>query len=284
MLLAYLALVARIFLLGYEKILVKKMGAGSENSAATFLYFLSSTAFILPLIFFIRPAENYSLVVYVAISSFIYCIAFLFYVKSISIGEVSLVSPLYNFNVIFLLVTAAVFLGEKITIMKVSGVLVLLYGASLLNRQKSLWLSISAMAKDRACRLMLICSFFMAIGRTIDGFFIKSFDPLLYAILIYSFMSAFLLVYVLYDGQLKAARDLYYSRKAVTLTAGAVNAYTYLFLLYAITKIDVSVAEPASMLSMVVTVILSHFMLGENIKGRLAGVLVIIAGSWALFV
>lgn len=283
MLLAYLALVARILLLGYEKILVKKMGDGSDSAAATFLYFFSSTVFILPMAFFSRPAADLSLVTFVAASSFIYCIAFLFYVRSISIGEVSLVSPLYNFNVIFLLVTAAVFLGEKVTSLKVAGVVALLYGASMLNRQKSVWLALSAMLNDRACQLMLICSFFMAIGRTIDGFFIKSFDPLLYAILIYSFMTVFLFAYASLNGQLSAARELYNARRGVTLAAGAVNAYTYLFLLYAITRIDVSVAEPASMLSMVVTVVLSQFMLGENIKGRLSGVVVIICGAWALF-
>lgn len=284
MLLAYLALTARIFLLGYEKILVKKMGEGSQNAAATFLYFLASTVFILPLIVFSRPVENLTSVSFVAVSSFIYCIAFLFYVKSISIGEVSLVSPLYNFNALFLLVLTAVFLDEKITILKLIGILVLLYGASYLNRRQGVITSLKAIFADRACFYMLACSFLMAIGRTIDGFFIRQFDPLMYAILIYSFMSLLLLVNVLRNKQLKSTYDLFNSRKSVTLTAGAVNAYTYLLLLYAITKIDVSVAEPASMLSMVVTVVLSHFMLKENIKGRLTGVLIIIIGAWALFI
>lgn len=284
MLLAYLALAARIFLLGYEKILVKKMGEGSQNAAATFLYFTTSTVFILPLIVFSRPVENLTSVLFVAASSFIYCIAFLFYVKSISMGEVSLVSPLYNFNVLFLVGLTAVFLGEKITFLKIAGILILLYGTSYLNRQGGVLTSLKAMFTDRACFYMLVCSFFMAIGRTIDGFFIRQFDPLMYAVLIYLFMSLFLLVNVLLNKQLKAAYDLYKARKSVTLTAGAVNAYTYLLLLYAITKIDVSVAEPASMLSMVVTVILSHFILKENIKGRLTGVLIIITGAWVLFI
>lgn len=284
MLLAYLALFARIFLLGYEKILVKKIGDGSESEAATFLYFLVSTVFILPMIPFSRPISGYEPLVYIAISSFIYCIAFLFYVRSLSIGEVSLVSPLYNFNVLFLLILTSIFLGEKITILKLSGILILLYGASLLNRQGSVLLSLKAMLKDKSCALMLACSFFMAIGRTIDGFVIRQVDPLMYAVLIYFFMSVFLFFYVWFNGKLKLSYEIYSSRKSVTLAAGAVNAYTYLLLLYAITKIDVSVAEPASMLSMIVTVILSHFILKENIKGRIAGVFIIITGAWALFI
>jgi len=280
---AYLALAGRIILLGYEKILVKQLGEEAESESATFLYFFISMIFFLPCMFWASPPINYDFMIYSAVSSFIYCLAFLFYVRSLSVGEVSLVSPLYNFNVFFLLVLTAVFLGEKITVLKVTGLCVLLYGASFLNRQSGILPSLKAMFKNHACVLMIICSFFMAIGRTIDGFVLKTIDPLVYGFSIYLFMTVFLFFYILYKRKFHKAVALFKSRKIITLKAGAVNAYTYLFLLYAIARIDVSVAEPASMLSMIVTVFLSKLILNEDISGRLTGVLIMIAGAWALF-
>jgi len=284
MLWAYLALAGRILLLGYEKILVKQLGNDAESESATFLYFLISTVFILPCLIFTNMPSSYGFYAYSAISSLIYCAAFLFYVKSISIGEVSLVSPLYNFNSFFLLALAAIFLGEKITVLKFIGLSILLYGASFLSREGNLLAAMKYIFKNKPCALMIICSFFTAIGRTIDGFVLKNADPLAYAFIIYVFMTFFLFIYVSANKKLGLAFDLFLKRKLVTLKAGAVNAYTYLLLLYSITKIDVSVAEPASMLSMIVTVLLSGFMLKENISGRLNGVFIMIVGAWALFI
>jgi transporter family protein len=64
--------------------------------------------------------------------------------------------------------------------------------------------------------------------------------------------------------------------------AAFINAYSYLFLVIAFTKIDVSVAEPASMLSMIITVILAHFVFGEKILDRIVGVIIMIVGAWML--
>ncbi|HNY11513.1 MAG TPA: EamA family transporter [Candidatus Wallbacteria bacterium] len=280
---AYLALAGRIILLGYEKILVRQLGEEAESESATFLYFCISMIFFTPCMFWAPAPADYNFVIYSAVSSAIYCLAFLLYVRSLSTGEVSLVSPLYNFNVFFLLLLTAFFLGEKITILKVTGLSVLLYGASFLSRQRGILSSLKAIFKNHACVLMIICSFFMAIGRTIDGFVLKTTGPLVYGFSIYLFMTVFLFFYILYKGKFYKAVDLFKKRRAITLKAGAVNAYTYLFLLYAIARIDVSVAEPASMLSMIVTVFLSKLILNEDISGRLTGVLIMIAGAWALF-
>jgi transporter family protein len=54
------------------------------------------------------------------------------------------------------------------------------------------------------------------------------------------------------------------------------------FMLFAFTKIDVSVAEPASMLGMIATVILARLVFREKIGRRLVAVIVMIAGAWLL--
>ena len=138
MTLAYLALLGRIILVGYERILVKQLGQQSNSEGAAFLFFGVATLFLVPFLLFVSAPSSYGFLLLVALGSFTYAIAFALYVKSLSIGEASLVSPLYNFNVLFLLILTAILLGEPITVFKIAGILLLIFGASLLNRQRNL--------------------------------------------------------------------------------------------------------------------------------------------------
>jgi transporter family protein len=70
----------------------------------------------------------------------------------------------------------------------------------------------------------------------------------------------------------------------LSVFSGTVNAYSYILLLFAFTVIPVSVAEPVSMLSMIVTVILAKYIFQERIRNRIIGAVIMLAGAWLLFV
>jgi transporter family protein len=282
MALAYLALIGRVVLLGYERIVVKQLGQRANSEGAAFLFFAVATLFLLPFLLFVDLPSSYGFLLLVALGSFTYAIAFALYVKSLSMGEASLVSPLYNFNVLFLLILTAILLGETITVLKVTGILLLILGASLLNQEKNLLRSLGALFKDRACLLMILCSMLMAVGRTIDGFVVQDVSPMLYAFCVYAGISLFLFIYLLLTKKTGEMLSLLRNRAKVAIAAGAVNAYSYVLLLFAFTKIDVSVAEPASMLGMIATVILAWLIFKEKIGRRLVAVVVMIAGAWLL--
>jgi transporter family protein len=282
MTLAYLALLGRIVLVGYERIVVKQLGQQSNSQGAAFLFFAVATLFFLPFLLFVELPSNYGFLLLVTLGSFTYAIAFVLYVESLSTGEASLVSPLYNFNVLFLLILTAILLGEPITAFKIVGILLLILGASLLNQERNLLRSLGTLFKDRACLLMILCSILMAIGRTIDGFVVQDVPPMLYAFCIYTGISLFLLIYLLLTKKTGKMLSLLRSRPKVAVAAGAVNAYAYVLLLFAFTQIDVSVAEPISMLGMIVTVILARLILKERVGRRLVAVIVMIAGAWLL--
>ncbi|MGQ0535850.1 MAG: EamA family transporter, partial [Methanobacteriota archaeon] len=72
-------------------------------------------------------------------------------------------------------------------------------------------------------------------------------------------------------------------RPAWALAAGAVNGVSYLLLLVAFREIDVSVAEPASGLSLLVTAALAWALFREPVGWRVAGGLVMVAGTALLF-
>lgn len=281
--LAHLALLGRIALLGYERIAVKKLGTGEDPTASTFLFFAIGAIFLLPFAFLAPWPPSSDFFLYAAASSLVYALAFWLYVRSLSEGEASLVSPLYNFNLFFLLILAFIFLGESLSPFKIAGMLLLFYGASFLNKKGSALSSLRSLFTIRACLLMLASSFFIAIGRVIDGFVVKSADPLAYSFFIYSGISLVLLIALAAKGKLKKAAGLAKRKPKWAIISSAVNAYSYLCLLVAFTAIEVSVAEPASMLGMAVTVILAGHEFKEKIKERLVGVLIMALGAWLLF-
>ena len=257
--LGILALAGRILLLGVERILVKKLGEGEDAAGAALLFLGLATLFLLPFVFFVEV--NYHPVLWLtALSGLIYAVAFYLYVKSLTAGEASLVSPLYNFNVFFLIVISNIFLDEPVTWYKVAGAALLVYSVSLLNRQKNFILSVKAVLYDPACKMMITCSLLVAIGRVVDGLIVREVSPLFYAFFVSAVLCAYLYVYIAVKGGGASILNIFRARPALSLATGAVNAYSYLLLLIAFTTIDVSTADPASMMSVIVTVLLSKFI------------------------
>lgn len=282
MITGYLFLLGRIILLGYEKIVVKKVGDKSNSIVASFLFFFTATLFLLPFAFNKGLSLDLKILKYGFLSGFIYSISFILYVKSLSLGEASLVGPLYNFNVFFLLILTTIFLREPFTLVKLIGLSLLVYGASFLNKQENLWKSLKILFERKETLLMMGSSFLIAIGRTIDGFVVGKLDPMFYCFFLYLVISIYQFLYIIFRREKREVVKLFKDKTGLVLIAGAINAYSYLFLLIAFKSIDVSIAEPLSMLSMIVTLILAKNTFKENIKTRSIGVLIMILGAWIL--
>jgi transporter family protein len=278
---AYLFLLGRIILLGYEKIVVKKVGTDSNSIVTSFLFFGIAVLFLLPFALF-HPSFDLSALKYGILSGFIYSISFVLYVKSLSIGEASLVGPLYNFNVFFLLILTSIFLKEPFTISKVIGLSLLVYGASFLNRQENLYKSLYSLFKRKDTLFMMGSSFLIAIGRTIDGFVVGKIDPLFYCFFLYLVISVYQFFYILLRKEVEEVFKLLKEKTLLVTIAAGINAYSYMFLLIAFRSIDVSIAEPLSMLSMLVTLFLAKNVFKEDIRKRIIGVIIMILGAWIL--
>ncbi|PMQ01992.1 MAG: hypothetical protein CBR30_03090 [Dictyoglomus sp. NZ13-RE01] len=280
---AYLAILGRIILLGYEKIVVKKVGENNDSMATSFLFFALAILFLFPFVFLDKIPKNLEFLPYGLTSSFIYSLSFFLYVKSLSLGEASLVGPLYNFNVFFLLLLTTIFLGEAFTINKLIGLSLLVYGASFLNRQENVFKSLKILIKKKESFLMILSSLLIAIGRTIDGFLMGKISALFYTFFLYFAISVFQFLYLLIGKKLREVAKVFKNNTLYVFIASAINAYSYLLLLIAFKKVPVSIAEPLSMLSMILTVIFAHYLLKENIGLRIVGVLIMILGSFILF-
>lgn len=276
-----LALAGRVVLVGYEKIVVKQLGSDTDSAAASFLFFILATAFLLPVVVIASP-EIVLPPIMVATAA-VYSCAFFLYVKALSMSDASLVGPLYNFNVFFLLILSAVFLSERVTATKVGGLIGLVAGASVINAGRGKRIPLKSLLSDRGAMLMILCSALMAVGRTLDGAVISKINPLWYAFVLYGLISGFLLLLTLATRQLGSAKEIFRAKTVSALSAGAVNAYSYVLLLVAFQSFEVSVVEPSTMLGAVVTVILARMVFGEKILSRLPGIAIMIGSTFLLF-
>lgn len=282
--LAGMSLAGRVLLLGVERIVVKRLGTGAGAQGATFLFFALGAVLLMPFALWEITTwrGGWAFIPGAMASGLVYSLAFVCYVRSLAMGEASLVSPLYSFNLFFLAALAAVFLGESLGLAKLLGLCLLILGAGWLSPQGGFLASLKAVAVDRACQYMMAASFLIAIGRLVDKSLIVDAPPMTYACLLYWVVAGYVLAWMALRGRVWEIGALYRLRPWSSWLAGAINGYSYLLLLYALTGMEVSVAEPMSLLGMVVTLALSKLLLGERIGSRLIGVAVMLPGAWLL--
>ncbi|OGG04627.1 MAG: hypothetical protein A3F83_00195 [Candidatus Glassbacteria bacterium RIFCSPLOWO2_12_FULL_58_11] len=281
--LAYLALAGRIVLTGYEKIIFKQVADNSGSEEAVCLIFTAGTILLAPFLLLTGPPESYSFLWISLAAGLVYTIQTVYYVKALSAGEASLVGPVYYFSLFFLLFFTTVFLSESLKPTKIAGMVLLFYGASFLNRRQHILASLKALFTDRACQFMIFSSLLVAVGRTVDGWMVRSIHPITYVFSLCLTTDLFLFLHLYFTGKLGLAAGLFRRKWKLGLAAGAVDCYSYLMLMFAITRIEVSVAEPASMLGLIITVLLAHYILREKIRERLLAAVILVAGAWLLF-
>lgn len=281
MLWAYTALAGRVAFLGVERVIVKKLGEARGSEDAACLFFGLAAVFLLPVLFFTRWPGPAFLPGVIAAGA-LYSIANVFYVRSLSEGEVSLVAPLLSLSTFFLLMLAVVFLGEPLTAPKLAGTACLVLGASLLEEGASLITSLRKLFAYRPAQYMVISALFTAAGRVIDKHLNASVSPLLYAFVLNLVVGLFLAGYLAVRGRRSAVLSLLAERPGLAFLSGFVNAYSYLLLLVALRWLDVSVAEPATSCSLLLSVLLGYLVYREPIRRRLPAAALIVAGVWLL--
>ncbi|APT76008.1 hypothetical protein XO10_05625 [Marinitoga sp. 1135] len=276
----YLWTAIRIILLGYERIAGKQITTDDDALISSWAFFFFSFLSFFP--FFYKLTIDS--IIAALISGSIYAISFYLYVYALANEDASVIAPLYNMNVIFLIITTFIFLGEPITIQKIFGSLFMLYGVSYLKKDVNMKESYKNLLKSKGAVAMLISSMLMAIGRTFDGYFAKGIDSMSYSISIYLIVSTYFLIFTLIKFKSIKPHISIVKRKIFPLINGGIsNAYSYVALLNMFRYIDISIAEPVSMLSALVTAIMARFVFGERIAIRIVGTVFLILGAFIIY-
>ena len=281
--LAATALGLRITLLGLERIFLKKLDRYDSVVIAS-LFFLLAAVFLTPIFFIIH--DPILVLIYHAlpalISSLFYAIGFFLYVRAIALEDTSLIAPLYNSSLFWIMILGATILGEKVTYIRVSGGVFIFIGVFLLYGG-SITEKIQAIRNSRGSILMLIGSIFLAVGRTIDAAAVQTVDPSFYAFAINLTVGIYLFLFSVTTGR---TADIFKSLREEPknlVFAGITNGWSYLFLLVALQSIDLSIAEPLSLLSIFVTAGFAKIIFDEQVIKRIPAMFVILFGAILLF-
>ncbi|WP_072863522.1 EamA family transporter [Marinitoga hydrogenitolerans] len=276
----YLWLIIRITLLGYERIAGKKIATHEDEILSSWAFFFFSFLAFFPFFNYITILSLKSAI----FSGTIYSLSFFLYVYALANEDASVIAPLYNMNVIFLIITTAIFLNEKITITKILGSLLMLYGVSFLKKDINLKESYKNIFKSKGALAMLFSSGLMAIGRTIDGYFVKNIDSLSYSISIYLIVSIyFFIITIIKYKSIKPHINIIKRKFSSLISGGISNAYSYIALLKMFKYIDVSIAEPVSMSSALITAFFAKYIFKENITIRVFGTILLILGAFVIY-
>ncbi|MBO8160392.1 MAG: EamA family transporter [Thermosipho sp. (in: Bacteria)] len=272
----------RILFLGFERIVGKEITKGSSALLSSWGFFGFALLSLSPF----ATRLSVDILKISLISGSIYSVSFFLYIYALSKEEVSVVAPLYNINAIFLIFITAIFLGEKITIYKLVGSFMMIYGVSYLKKSKNFVKSYKSILNSPGAVSMIFSSLLMAVGRTVDGFLTKQekYDQVGYSVAIYLVMTVyFFLVSFFREKSFKSYFKFVGKKWKLLILGGICNAYAYVALLNAFKFIDVSIAEPISMVSALISIIFAYFFFNERIKLRFVGTLFLIFGAFIIY-
>ena len=275
----------RLILVGSERIFLKYLEEYDSISVSA-LFFIVASITLLPIFFVVDISSIPSSINELgigAISALIYSIGFYSYVKAISEEDASLIAPLYSSSLLWLLILGSIFLGEDVTILRILGSITMFIGLFFLYsggfKEKIL-----AIKSSRASILMIIGSLFIALGRAVDTYAIRSIDERLYAWVINFYIGMYMLILTLVMGRKNTLIRIISENPKKMLLAGFTNGWGYLMLLIAIIGLQVTVAEPATLLSVFVTAFLAKRFLHENVEERIPGMIMMFIGAVLLFI
>lgn len=281
MLFGYLALLSRIVWLGLERPYVKLLGRERDSTAATTLYFGLGLLFLAPLVAWqwaTTPgyASSFSQWIWAAlVTGVIYAVAFHAYVRAMSVGEVSYLTPLYATAFLWLyaldVLTGNAVLGAR----PLAGVACVWLGVVLLNlpagtgwRGLRTALDARTLLRQPGAWGMLIYAFGLATARLIDKSVADVAPPLLYAFVNNTPCVLAGLAMLGFSGRLGLMPALARERPAATWIGSFAGIAAYVSLLFALDYFPPSSIEPVTQLSVFIAVGLGGLWFGEPVKAR----------------
>ena len=272
--------------IAFEKIIVRLLGDRQGNIdynlSATFLFFIFGAIILTPLAAFIT-INNFIFLLPCYGSSLLYTVYSYSFVTSLATGETSLVTPIYSLNGLILIIFSFLFLSEPFTLTKIIGVILMIIGVSLLKDAKNPFYSVRYIITDIPSRMMFLAVTSQCLGRIIDKYYLPNVHPITYSTILYFFIAFNLMVILLIRGKTKTIVKVFNKKPILSITSGIINGFSYLFLLYSMQQIDLSLAEPLTNLSLVLTLLFSLLFFKENIMEKLPGSILILLGGWFLY-
>lgn len=271
----WLLLLSRIALIGVERVLLKALGTGASAAAATFLFFALGSAALTP--WGLAQALSSEARLSAVASGLLFSAAFLFYVRSLALGEVSRVAPLGGLSDVFTLALAAAVGAAPVGATQALGTIVILGGVAALEGDG--WRGLLGVVRHRAGAYMVAYAALLSVERIVDQRGGAGAAPLGYTWTMFSTVSLTLAAWLTARRGWPATCALLARRPLPAVASAATNVGSYAVLVALLDDFPVTVMEPVTSLSLLVSAYLGKTVYGERLRGRVIPALAVAAGS-----
>lgn len=279
-----LALVAALAAAARETLIKRAMRAG-EGAAIAIAFTISAiTAAVLLPIGLARgvPGLAPGFVVALIVSGSINALAAVLIARAVHASDLSLVSPLQTTTPLFMVLTGWVLLRELPDARGVAGIIVIVFGAYVLNlRERSTALSapFRALAAERGARLFLLVAALFAVSATVDKIGVVSSSPLFWAGSVNAFAAAALAPALLLYRRTTTLRRVLATAPALLVAAGLITALGLAAQMAALPLTLAVYVIAVKRTSVLFSVLAGAIVFGERATARrLAGAAIMLAG------
>ncbi|MBR9692890.1 DMT family transporter [Candidatus Woesearchaeota archaeon] len=237
---------------------------------------VSRSFFLVPLLFILGFAIDTELplgtLALVYLVSLIATAGILFRIKGLRHMDVGQAAPLQNINPLFLLLIAALLLGEVPTVFQLVGILLIVFGTYIIegsDEYPGILGPLKHLKHDKFAWLIILSAFVLSISQTFDKWLISSgVDPFVYFFWIWLFINLnFMLIHFAKFKWHGLKRDVVRDWKWLGIAAGAL--FIQMLCYYkAISLGPVSLVMPINRLSALGLVIIGGKLLHEDGMGR----------------
>lgn len=216
-----------------------------------------------------------------AVSLGVNLIAWPLFVRSIQLSDISLVMPLVAFTPVFVLGVEFVVLGELPAGLGLAGILLIVFGAYVLNIRKGMggiFEPLTTLFGDRGAVLMLIVAALWSISATVEKITVRESSPAFYlTALAAGFSIAFLpVVATRVEKPLQKIREQWWRLAGAGLLTGAMAGFQmHAIEMTPLVNYVVSIKRAGMLVSVIVGWL---FFKEKNILFRLIGALFMVAG------
>lgn len=283
----FLATAAAATIWAVISIAAKKLMENSSGLTYTYLYSLIALVFYTPAFLYFLTTETVAftplILIAFAVSGLANILAFLFYNKSIKLGELSTVIPFTKLNPVFTGVLAAVFLAETITIVNAAGIILVTLGSYVILKddEHDILDPIRRFKASDAPKLGALSALIFSIAAIADRFVTQTVSPKIYTYLIYLFMTAGLTIYIAAREKqvFTEAKEKFLDDKLLYSLTGLGAALASYLIFFSFSKAEASKVIPVLQLQVFISVFAGITLFDEGkVKEKAVGSVILVAG------
>ena len=291
MIIPVILLSLRILGMGLERPLVKRLSLGYSGFSTTVVFVGVGQVMFAGILFvqwLLNPHCFDSLLSWLPLAlipALCYGVSYNAYCQALSIGEVSLLTPLYASGLVLIFFIELALGLTTFSIQSLIGILLVALGVAIFNVEAGRLrqvLNPAHLLSLPGAKWMLLCAVCIGLGRSIDKLLAPDAPEFQYAFVTNFFPVVFGLLLLARSGQVGQVMQQF-SRNwklAVILAIAGHGALVALF--YSLDYVPASVAEPITQLSVFVSILFGGLWFGENIRARWLPSLLIVAGVMLL--